>query len=119
MSTNHPEGNHKDDHHPHRYAGNNCRHNGRGPFRSHGGTCMTGVFTEGMDQRMGLLVTLLGFAVSFVVRPLGGMILGPLGDRVGRRKVLFFTMWALPSSPLTERPRTPSRATCPPTWKPK
>ena len=41
---------------------------------------------------MGLLVTLLGFAVSFVVRPLGGMILGPLGDRIGRRRVLFFTM---------------------------
>jgi MHS family proline/betaine transporter-like MFS transporter len=53
---------------------------------------MTSVFTEGMDQRMGLLVTLLGFAVSFVVRPLGGMILGPLGDKIGRRKVLFFTM---------------------------
>lgn len=53
---------------------------------------MTAVFTEGMDERMGLLVTLLGFAVSFIVRPLGGMILGPLGDRIGRRKVLFFTM---------------------------
>jgi MHS family proline/betaine transporter-like MFS transporter len=53
---------------------------------------MTSVFTEGMDGRMGLLVTLLGFAVSFVVRPLGGMILGPLGDKIGRRKVLFFTM---------------------------
>ncbi|MFC9332370.1 MULTISPECIES: MFS transporter [Arthrobacter] len=53
---------------------------------------MTSVFTEGMDSRMGLLVTLLGFAVSFVVRPLGGMILGPLGDRIGRRRVLFFTM---------------------------
>lgn len=53
---------------------------------------MTSVFTEGMDERMGLLVTLLGFAVSFVVRPLGGMILGPMGDRIGRRKVLFFTM---------------------------
>ncbi|WP_461175136.1 MFS transporter (plasmid) [Arthrobacter sp. Z1-9] len=53
---------------------------------------MTSVFTEGMDERMGLLVTLLGFAVSFVVRPLGGMILGPLGDKIGRRKVLFFTM---------------------------
>lgn len=53
---------------------------------------MTSVFTEGMDPSWGLLVTLLGFAVSFVVRPLGGMILGPLGDRIGRRKVLFFTI---------------------------
>lgn len=53
---------------------------------------MTSVFTEGMDQTMGLLVTLLGFAVSFIVRPLGGMILGPLGDKVGRRKIMFFTI---------------------------
>ncbi|GAA1406500.1 MFS transporter [Glutamicibacter uratoxydans] len=53
---------------------------------------MTRVFTEGMDQAWGLLVTLLGFAVSFVVRPIGGMILGPLGDRIGRRKVMLFTI---------------------------
>ncbi len=59
---------------------------------------MTSVFTEGMDQRTGLLVTLLGFAVSFIVRPLGGMILGPLGDRIGRRKVLFFTMALMAAS---------------------
>ncbi|WP_258348866.1 MFS transporter [Saccharopolyspora gregorii] len=53
---------------------------------------LTQVFTAGMDERLGLLVTLLGFAVSFLVRPLGGMILGPLGDRIGRRKVMFFTI---------------------------
>ncbi|WP_075723278.1 MFS transporter [Corynebacterium stationis] len=53
---------------------------------------MTAVFTAGMDQSMGLVVTLLGFAVSFIVRPLGGMVLGPLGDKIGRRKVLFFTI---------------------------
>lgn len=32
------------------------------------------------------------FAISFLVRPLGGIILGPLGDRIGRRKVLVFTI---------------------------
>lgn len=53
---------------------------------------MTQVFTAGMDESAGLLVTLLGFAVSFLVRPLGGMILGPLGDRIGRQRVLFMTM---------------------------
>ncbi|MDI2027661.1 MFS transporter [Saccharopolyspora sp. TS4A08] len=50
------------------------------------------VFTEGMDEKVGLLVTLLGFAVSFLVRPLGGIILGPLGDKIGRRKVMLFTI---------------------------
>jgi len=53
---------------------------------------MTKVFTEGMDETWGLLVTLLGFAVSFVVRPIGGMVLGPLGDKIGRKKVMFFTI---------------------------
>ncbi|HCS59794.1 MAG TPA: MFS transporter [Microbacterium sp.] len=32
------------------------------------------------------------FAISFLVRPLGGIILGPLGDRIGRQKVLVFTI---------------------------
>lgn len=53
---------------------------------------MTAVFTAGMDESLGLLVVLLGFAISFLVRPLGGFVLGPLGDRIGRQKVLFITM---------------------------
>ncbi|MHA6804736.1 MFS transporter [Salinifilum ghardaiensis] len=53
---------------------------------------MAQVFTAGMDETLGLLVTLFGFAVSFLVRPLGGVILGPLGDKIGRRKVMFFTI---------------------------
>ncbi|KFI75511.1 MFS transporter [Bifidobacterium mongoliense] len=53
---------------------------------------MTTVFTQGMPRSIGLLVMLLGFAVSFLARPLGGFILGPLGDRIGRQKVLFATM---------------------------
>ena len=32
------------------------------------------------------------FAISFLVRPFGGMVLGPLGDRIGRQKVLVFTI---------------------------
>ncbi|WP_152978096.1 MFS transporter [Curtobacterium sp. S6] len=32
------------------------------------------------------------FAVSFLVRPLGGFIFGPLGDRFGRQKVLVLTI---------------------------
>ncbi|MGO1434523.1 MAG: MFS transporter [Canibacter sp.] len=35
---------------------------------------------------------LFGFAVSFLIRPLGGAVLGPLGDRIGRQKVLVFTI---------------------------
>jgi len=32
------------------------------------------------------------FAVTFVARPLGGIVLGQLGDRVGRQKILVFTL---------------------------
>lgn len=36
----------------------------------------------------GLMLTYLGFTVSFVVRPFGGLICGYLGDRIGRQKLL-------------------------------
>lgn len=32
------------------------------------------------------------FAISFVVRPLGGLVWGPLGDRIGRKAVLAMTI---------------------------
>ncbi len=35
---------------------------------------------------------LMTFAVSFLVRPLGGLVWGPLGDRIGRRSVLAITI---------------------------
>ncbi|HET6626981.1 MAG TPA: MFS transporter [Nocardioidaceae bacterium] len=40
----------------------------------------------------GTAATLLVFAVSFVFRPLGGLVLGPLGDRLGRKAVLSATI---------------------------
>ncbi|MDT0117357.1 MFS transporter [Microbacterium sp. PRF11] len=53
---------------------------------------LTAVFASDLPDPWGLLVTLLGFAISFLVRPFGGFVLGPLGDRIGRQKVLFLTM---------------------------
>ncbi|MEH3090156.1 MAG: MFS transporter [Microbacterium arborescens] len=53
---------------------------------------LTVVFAEDIPEPWGLLVTLLGFAVSFLVRPIGGLVLGPLGDKIGRQRVLFLTM---------------------------
>ena len=44
------------------------------------------------DRVTGLLSTFAVLAASFLIRPLGGMILGPLGDRVGRQKVLILTI---------------------------
>ena len=38
------------------------------------------------------LLALVTFAVSFLFRPLGGFVWGPLGDRLGRRRVLAITI---------------------------
>jgi MHS family proline/betaine transporter-like MFS transporter len=39
-----------------------------------------------------VLFALATFAISFLVRPLGGMFWGPLGDRLGRKSVLALTI---------------------------
>lgn len=44
------------------------------------------------DTGQATLLALMTFAVSFLVRPLGGFIWGPLGDRLGRKQVLAITI---------------------------
>ncbi|HET7305936.1 MAG TPA: MFS transporter, partial [Segeticoccus sp.] len=46
-------------------------------------------FFPGEHETVG---TLLVFAVSFVLRPLGGVVWGPIGDRIGRNKVMAMTI---------------------------
>lgn len=50
------------------------------------------VFYPGGSQATQLIATFTTFAAAFLIRPLGGLILGPLGDRIGRRHVLVVTM---------------------------
>lgn len=45
-------------------------------------------FADGLES----IGTMLGLAVSFVLRPLGGFIWGPIGDRLGRKSVLALTI---------------------------
>ena len=44
------------------------------------------------DSASAVLFTLLGFAISFLMRPLGGLVWGPLGDKIGRKAVLSMTI---------------------------
>ncbi|WP_199896663.1 MFS transporter [Streptomyces niger] len=53
---------------------------------------LTAVFFTGASETVGTIGTLGLFAVAFLVRPLGGMFFGPLGDRIGRTKVLSLTV---------------------------
>ncbi len=50
------------------------------------------VFFPSGNPTAQLLSTFGAFAAAFLIRPLGGMVFGPLGDRVGRQKVLAVTM---------------------------
>lgn len=50
------------------------------------------VFFPGSSPAAQVVATFATFAAAFVVRPLGGFFFGPLGDRIGRQKVLAATM---------------------------
>ena len=44
------------------------------------------------DPRIGTMLAFATFAVGFVARPLGGIIFGHFGDKLGRKKVLILTL---------------------------
>jgi MHS family proline/betaine transporter-like MFS transporter len=55
-------------------------------------TQVTLTFFPEFDPASRALFGFAGIAIPFVLRPLGGIILGPLGDRFGRRQVLAVTI---------------------------
>ncbi|MFE5331708.1 glycine betaine/L-proline transporter ProP [Embleya sp. NPDC056575] len=56
-------------------------------------------FPSGNDAAQ-TLSSFATFAAAFLVRPLGGFFFGPLGDRIGRKKVLAITMLMMASGTL-------------------
>jgi MFS family permease len=50
------------------------------------------LFFPKSDPRIGTLFAFLTFGVGFVVRPLGGILFGILGDRFGRKPVMVITL---------------------------
>ncbi|GAA3662139.1 MFS transporter [Microbacterium marinilacus] len=52
-------------------------------------------FPEDTDPFVAILSSLAVFAVGFFMRPLGGFILGPIGDRYGRRTALAISVLAM------------------------
>ena len=51
-------------------------------------TTISQVYFSGLPHSLSIIATFGLFAVSFLVRPLGGLFFGPLGDKVGRKRVL-------------------------------
>jgi len=50
------------------------------------------IFFPASDPLVGTLAAFATFFVGYLARPLGGMIFGHFGDRLGRKKVLIITM---------------------------
>ena len=50
------------------------------------------LFFPDFDPLVGTLLSFATFAVGFIARPVGGVVFGHYGDRVGRRKVLVITL---------------------------
>lgn len=50
------------------------------------------LFFAGMGPGVATVVSLATFGVSFLFRPLGGIIFGHFGDRVGRKRMLVITL---------------------------
>lgn len=56
-------------------------------------TALAQIFYPGNSvSAVHLLATFSTLAAAFVVRPIGGLIFGPLGDRIGRKRVLVITI---------------------------
>jgi len=55
-------------------------------------------FFPGHGPTGGLLLTLATFGVGFLTRPLGGAVIGPLGDRIGRKPAMLFSFGLMGAS---------------------
>lgn len=55
-------------------------------------------FFPGEGGVIGLLVLFATFGVAFIMRPLGGLFFGALGDKIGRRKTLAITLFMIGGS---------------------
>ncbi|WP_099024036.1 MFS transporter [Mycolicibacterium palauense] len=50
------------------------------------------LFFPGTDPATGVLLSFATFGVGFVARPLGGIVFGHFGDRVGRKRMLVYSL---------------------------
>lgn len=61
-------------------------------------TIIAVVFFPATDARSALMATYAVFALSFIVRPIGGIIWGHFGDKIGRQKTLSLSIFIMSAS---------------------
>ena len=52
-------------------------------------------FSPELPEGISVLLAMITFAVGYAVRPLGSLILGPMGDRFGRKFVMMITLFGI------------------------
>jgi MFS family permease len=52
-------------------------------------------FSPKLPVGISVLLSMLTFAVGYLVRPIGSLILGPMGDRYGRKFVMMITLFGI------------------------
>src|SRR5688572_32774423 len=50
------------------------------------------VFFPASDPAVGTLASLGTFAIGFIARPVGGLVFGHFGDKIGRKKLLVLSL---------------------------
>ncbi|WP_051341757.1 MFS transporter [Pseudonocardia spinosispora] len=63
-------------------------------------TTIAEVFFPAQDRTAGLLSVFAVFAVSFGIRPVGALVFGPLGDRIGRQRTLSIVIFVMTAATL-------------------
>src|ERR671911_1807322 len=64
-------------------------------FGTAAGLVFNELFFTNLDPITGTLVAYLTFAVGFVARPVGSVIFGHYGDRIGRKTMLILTLFIM------------------------
>nr|CAK50769.1 membrane protein [Streptomyces argillaceus] len=62
------------------------------PVRSAAALVFNKLFFPGSDPLVGTLLSFLTYAVGFAARPLGALVFGHYGDRLGRKKLLVLSL---------------------------
>src|SRR5438045_4395530 len=57
------------------------------------------LFFPNFDPLVGTIAAFATFSVGFIARPIGGIVFGPYGDKIGRKTMLYITLLIMGLAP--------------------